>query len=137
MPEGLATAEGEAIDLDSVEQEFARAMAAPAGDADQPVPPDIGAVDPEAPYGRTVDGKPKKGPGGRPPRAEKARVTDKPQKALPAGKAASGDGKGAGGKAAPKDAASYAQGLVELFAGLALGLAVILVPNDATRIRCR
>lgn len=132
MAEGLATADGEKIDLDDVETEFAAAMAAPVGDdPEHPAPPDIGPVDPEAPYGRTVDGRPKKGPGGRPPR-ERPRVTDKAPKALsgPQG----GGGKDSG--AAP-GAAEYAKGLEEFLAGLALGLAVIPIPNDTIRIRCR
>lgn len=131
MPEGLATADGETIDIDRVEQEFAAAMAAPAGDeAEAASPPDIGLVDPEAPFGRKADGTPKKGPGGRPPK-DRPRVTDKAPKAL------SGPQKGGKTGGTAPSAVDYAKGLEEFLAGLALGLAVIPVPNDAVRVRCR
>jgi hypothetical protein len=131
MPEGLATAEGEQIDLDHVDQEFAAAMAAPpATDPEHPAPPDIGAVDPEAPYGRTVDGKPKKGPGGRPPR-DKARVTNKaiggPEK----------PGDGSKGGSAGGSAKEYAAGLGEFLAGVQLALAVLPFPSDNVRVHAR
>jgi hypothetical protein len=128
MPEGLATADGEKIDLDHVDQEFAAAMAAPSADEpEHPAPPDLPPPDPEAPYGRKLDGTPKKAPGGRP---AKSRTTT--QKAIGAGP--QGDAKGA--RAAP-EAATYAKGLEELFAGIALALAVLPVPQDEVRIRCR
>jgi hypothetical protein len=128
MAEGLQTADGTEIDLDHVDQEFAAAMAAPSGDEpEHPAPPDLPPADPEAPYGRKLDGSPKKAPGGRP---AKARTTT--QKAIAAGP--QGDAKG--GKAAP-EAATYAKGLEEFFAGIALALAVLPVPKDELRIRCR
>lgn len=78
MPEGLLTAEGSRVDVAAVDQEFAKAMAAPEPtDSEFPSPPKKDSVDPEAPFGRTKDGKPKKAPGGRPPKnkAEQPRVT--------------------------------------------------------------
>ncbi|MCW2903109.1 MAG: hypothetical protein JWO67_5374 [Streptosporangiaceae bacterium] len=133
MAEGLATADGERIDIDTVEQEFARAMAAPLGtDPEAPSPPDVGLVDPEAPYGYTVDGRPKKGPGGRPPR-DKARTTNAP-------KALSGSQKpsdGPKGKTQPATAATYAAGLSEFLAGIELALAVLPIPKDDVRVHAR
>lgn len=129
MAEGLETADGETIDLDDTDREFAAAMAAPSGDdPEAPGPPDIGPVDPDAPYGRKVDGSPKKAPGGRPP---KPRTTT--QKALPAG---GSDKDGKGGKDAG-DATTYAKGLEEFLAGVALALAVLPVPQDELRVRLR
>lgn len=77
MAEGLTTPDGEKLDVPPVgdadaRAQFDKAMAAPEpGDPQVPAPP---PKDPDAPYGRTKDGKPKKGPGGRPPKAEKPRV---------------------------------------------------------------
>ena len=129
MAEGLSTADGQRIDLDDVDQEFAAAMAAPSGDdPEAPGPPDIGPVDPDAPYGRKVDGTPKKAPGGRPP---KARTTDR--KALPSGSAE----KDTKGSKSAGDAQTYAKGLEEFLAGVALALAVLPVPQDELRVRLR
>ena len=68
MAEGLLTAEGAPVAAPPVDTEFAALQAAQAAQADEeaPAPP---KKDPEAPYGRTKDGKPKRGPGGRPARA--------------------------------------------------------------------
>lgn len=75
MPEGMVGPGGQAIDIDAAEAAFAEAMAAPAaGEAPEySAPP---RRDPEAPYGRRVDGTPKAKPGqkGRSVGNEKARV---------------------------------------------------------------
>lgn len=73
MAEGLQTETGEPIDVPPVatptpDQEWAAAMAAP--EPDEKVAPAPPKKDPEAPYGRKADGTPKKGPGGRPPKAK-------------------------------------------------------------------
>lgn len=132
MAEGLATADGERVDLDATEQEFAAAMAAPAaGGPEQPEPPDIGVIDPEAPFGRKLDGTPKKTPGGRPPNRDKPRVTDRPApKAITGGKASGG------GKGEPPPASQYKKGLSELVAGMSLALAIVPVP-ERQRVHCR
>ena len=79
MPETL-TAEGGrpvtvAVEDPDTDREFARAMSAPASAADVPPPPKRVKADPDAPFGRTVDGRPKKAPGGRPPK-NRPRMTD-------------------------------------------------------------
>lgn len=77
MPEGLQTASGEVVDLD---HEFALAMATPEpGEPVAPSPPRK-VTDPDAPYGRTKDGTPKRAPGGRPPKSayDNPRVTKSP-----------------------------------------------------------
>jgi len=126
MPEGLATEDGAAIDLDRAEQEFARAMAAPEpGEPEAPAPPKRAPADEEAPFGRKLDGTPKKAPGGRP---VKPRVTDtKPVTATKGGK-----GGGAAG-----DAPDYTQPLADLTSGLWMVLAAAPVPNDGMRIKLR
>jgi len=131
MAEGLATADGERIDLDDVETEFAAAMAAPLDTGPEaPAPPDVGPVDPEAPYGRTVDGKPKKGPGGRPPGRDKARVTD--AKAI-----TSGSAKGAKGDGKAKTGPDYGAALSEFLGGVQLALSVLPFPSDSVRVHAR
>jgi hypothetical protein len=83
MAEGLQTADGQKVDVPPVgdEQGFAETMtgAARVADGEQPEMPAPPRKDPEAPYGRTKDGKPKRGPGGRPSR-DKPRV-EKPKAA--------------------------------------------------------
>ena len=81
MAEGLSTADGKPVDVPPVgaEEGFAEVMAGAARAADAEPAQEIPAPpkrDPEAPYGRTKDGTPKKGPGGRPSK-------DKPRVAAP------------------------------------------------------
>lgn len=129
MPEGLSAEDGTVIDLDNVEREFAAAMAAPPADEPEaPAPPDLPAFDPEAPYGYKSDGTPKAGPGGRPPRKERARTQSAPK---------GGPEKPSKGLAAAGPKPDYTKGLKEFLAGAALGLAVLPMPNDTARIRCR
>lgn len=104
---GLATPDGKPVEgvepLDHTEQSWAAAQAAQARAADSstqgemPAPP---KKDPEAPFGRTKDGAPKKAPGGRPPNPPKARV-EQPTKAT-----------------APNDVKDYTQDLAELTEGI-------------------
>jgi len=131
MPEGLATAEGEQIDFDQTEREFAAAMAAPpADDPEAPGPPDMPPIDPEAPYGRTAAGVPKRKPG-RPPK-EKPRTVpgSSVSKAEPAGKGGKGDGQAQGGK-------DYSEGLRSFTQILWMALAGLPIPGEERRVRCR
>jgi hypothetical protein len=133
MAEQLATADGEPIDLDpaAVEREFAAAMAVPGPGPDEPeapAPPDIGA-DEEAPFGRKVDGTPKKGRGGRPPK--------EPSRTQPAPKALSGPQKPAAGGTQATTPRDYSEGLSEFTDVIWLGLAGLPIPGDERRIRCR
>jgi hypothetical protein len=126
MAETLATAEGDPIDLEHVEREFAAAMAAPGPDEPEaPAPPDIGS-DPGAPFGRRVDGTPKKGRGGRPPK-EPARTRA----------ALTPPEKPAKGKGDPGTARDYSQALSEFTEVIWLALAGLPIPGDEQRIRCR
>jgi len=123
MPETLMTADGAALDLDAAERDFARAMAAPEPSEPQAPAPPKRAVDPEAPYGRTVNGRPKVRPGGRPP---KPRVTE-------AAPAASSTAKG---KVAAEPA-NYTGRLGEFTSALWMVLAGAPVPNDGLRLKIR
>jgi len=82
MAEGLQTEDGAPIDVPPVgaptpDQQWAAAMAAP--EPDEPTAPAPPKKDPEAPYGRKADGTPKKGPGGRPPKAKQQVKAEKPR----------------------------------------------------------
>ena len=124
MPEGLATADGTAIDLDAAEREFARAMAAPEPDEPEaPAPPKRAPADGEAPYGRKLDGTPKKAPGGRPARP---RVTE----SRPVTPPAQGKGKAAA-------AADYTGPLGEFTSALWMVMAAAPIPADPIRIKVR
>lgn len=90
----------------------ADAEAEPEARQEMPAPP---KRDQTAPYGRKADGTPKKGPGGRPPRGDRARA----QAPSPAE---------TGGP--PKD---YTPGLRRLF-GTAFSVAVVSSPADAGAI---
>lgn len=128
MPEGLATADGQAIDLDQAEADFHRAMAAPEPDEPiAPAPPKRAPDDPDAPFGRKLDGTPKKAPGGRP---AKPRVVEAPQAAGKAPKPGRGPGQAAG-------AADYAQPLGEFTSAVWMILAAAPVPAEPLRIRLR
>jgi hypothetical protein len=123
MPEALATADGRKLDLDNSERAFAAAMAAPRADEpEHPAPPKRAPSDPDAPYGRRVDGTPKKAPGGRPP---KPREVEAPK-----------DAKGNDSKA-QGSAQDYARGLGEFLGGVQLVLAVVPIPNDNIRVHAR
>jgi hypothetical protein len=82
MPEGLATPDGTVLDVPpaDTERDFAMAMAAPEPSEDVGPPPKRDpSADPDAPYGRTKDGKPKKGPGGRPARTRAETAAEAPR----------------------------------------------------------
>ena len=126
MPETLATADGQRLDLDDTDRAFAAAMAAPrADDPEHPAPPRREPADPEAPYGRTLDGRPKKRPGGRPPKARPREIP------APAAQAPSGGPKGK----AP--AADYSAGLADFTEALWMVMAATPVPWETVRIRVR
>lgn len=123
--ETLSTADGQRVDLDESDAEFARAMAAPGPDEPEaPAPPKRDPADPEAPYGRKVDGTPKKAPGGRPP---KPRMIEAP---------ASSGSQGKGSKDSPPPA-DYTAALVEFTSALCLVMGTVPVPHDELRVRVR
>ena len=122
--ETLSTADGQAIDLDEAEQQFAAAMAAPRSDEPEaPAPPKREPTDPDAPYGRKVDGTPKKAPGGRPP---KPRMIEGPK-----------DGGKAKGNDQPPSGRDYTAPLMEFCEGLYMIGASVPIPHDPTRVRVR
>src|SRR5690348_6015743 len=105
MPETLATADGRVLDLDDTDAAFAAAMAAPtSAEPEAPAPPRRDP-DPEAPFGRRLDGSPKKGRGGRPP---KPREIEAPK----------GTGKAQDGKKDGSAGPDYAKGLTEFLGGV-------------------
>jgi hypothetical protein len=118
VAEQLATADGKPIDLADVDREFEAAMNAPdPEDPEHPAPPDIGPADPEAPFGRRLDGKPKTRPGGRPPKREKPRETT--------------------AAAAAGSPADYSQGLADFTEVIWMALAGTPIGNRELRIRAR
>lgn len=126
MPEGLATADGKAIGLDQAEAEFHSAMAAPEPDEPEAAAPPKRTADPEAPFGRRVDGSPKKAPGGRP---AKARVTES--------KPVTADAKGGKKAGAAADGTDYTGPLGEFTSALWMVLAAAPVPVEPLRIKLR
>ncbi|MGH7442209.1 MAG: hypothetical protein ACREKE_05980 [bacterium] len=73
MPEGLSLASGETLDLPVPAPTPAEA------ESSYEAPPKREPVDPDAPHGRKANGEPKRGPGGRPAKHDKARATASPQ----------------------------------------------------------
>jgi hypothetical protein len=136
MPEALATADGQKVDLSTpgnVDTEFARAMAAPLPDEPEaPAPPDVGP-DPEAPFGRRVDGTPKRGRGGRPPKEPSRTMAQAQHPPASAGK----PGKGKDATAEQLPGKDYSKGLSDFTEVVWLGLAGIPIPGEERRIRCR
>src|SRR6266567_6288484 len=132
MPEGLATEDGTAIDLDAPPPEFARAMAAPEpGEPEHPAPPRREQLSEEelgAKYGWTTnpDGTRRaKRAKGRP--SARARTTTAPAAAE---KPARGKG-----EAEPKP--DLSQPLAELTSAMWMVLAAAPVPAEPLRIKLR
>ena len=128
MPETLETADGAPVPLDDTDARFAAAMAAPRGDEpEHPAPPERPPADPEAPFGRKIDGTPKKRPGGRPP-------TRPREITAPPAAAGSSSARSSPPSAGPQD---YTGGLTEFSEALWMVLAATPVPWETIRIRVR
>lgn len=126
--ETLSTGDGQKIDVNESEVAFARAMAAPGPDeAEAPAPPRRAPADPEAPHGRTQDGKPKKGPGGRPP---KPRTQEAPR-------SSQGSSKGKDAKGTDKPAVDLTQPVVEFCEGLWMLGSMVPIPSENLRVKTR
>lgn len=135
MPEGLSTADGKAIDLDTAEQEFHRAMAAPEPDEPEHAAPPKRVQLSEEEMGERYgwitnpDGtKRAKRAKGRP--AAKPRITD----AAPGGQEPSKPAKGKGEAAAKPD---LTQPLSELCGALWMVMAAAPIPAEPLRIKVR
>lgn len=125
MPETLATADGQKIDLDQTDAEFAKAMAAPSSaDPQHPAPPKRPDATPEAPYGYKADGTPRRSAGGRPP---KPREIEAPKTT----------GKTGGKGEARPGPADYTQGLTDFTDALWMVMAATPVPWEDVRVRVR
>lgn len=131
MAEGLTTLDGQPVDLDASEAQFAAAMAAPAADrpgmAAPPRKPPEPAPDPEnAPYGWTWtedEWRPKKR-AGRPRSQDKARVTETPPASPsppPMGAA----------PAAPRSKPDFRQALGDTVEAAWFALAAVPIPDQA------
>lgn len=135
MPEGLATADGTAIDLERSEQEFARAMAAPEPDEpEHAAPPKRQQLSEEelgAKYGWTT------GPDGeRRAKRAKGRPSTRPRQTT----APAADGKPAKGGKTPGDPAAkpdLSGPLTEFTSALWMVMAASPIPSDGIRIKVR
>jgi hypothetical protein len=140
MPELLATLEGDVIDVDRAEADFAAAMAAPAADrAGMPAParkPPEPDPDPDrAPHGWTYDEgewRPKKHPG-RPRTADKSdrpRVADAPRSSTSSSSTSSSSTRPPA-SAPAKAPANYTRAIKDTAEGLWFMLATVPVPDQA------
>lgn len=133
MAETLATAAGKRVELDGTDQEFAAAMAQPRADEPEaPSPPPIAPPDPDAPYGRTLGGRPKAGPGGRP---AKPREIAAPPGGGGSSAGTSGRRRGRGDPPPPPE--DYTARVAEFLDALWLLGAGFPVPEGETRTRVR
>jgi hypothetical protein len=137
MPEGLATEDGTAIDLDAAEAQFAQAMNAPEPDEpEHPAPPKREQLSEEelgAKYGWTTDAQGNrraKRAKGRP--STKARTTDAP---LPGADKPRSGPKGKGPPVPPKPDLSGP--LTELTSALWMVMAAAPIPADPLRVKVR
>lgn len=133
MAEGLATEDGQVLDLDAAEREFARAMAAPEPDEPEaPAPPRREQLSEEelgAKYGWTTDAQGNrraKRAKGRPKTA--ARVTEAPAAAAE---------KPARGKADAGPKPDFSRPLTEFTSALWMVLAAAPVPAEGLRVKVR